>query len=228
MSINELIKISDKLDAKELIEKSYEIFKSKIIASTSFGATSGIIIDLIGKLNLPIRIVYVNTGFFFKETLEYIETFKKLYKTANFIEIKASEDRETFLKKYGSDIFTKNPDLCCRERKIKPFYEYIRKNDIKAWISGIRKDQTDFRKKLNRIEILESGLIKIYPLLNWTSKDAYNYMKNNNIPFHPLYEKGYTSIGCEPCTELPDLYDERSGRWKGLCKKECGLHLEIK
>lgn len=228
MDINELIKRSETLDAKELIKESYKIFQPKIIASTSFGATSGVIIDLINKLKLPIKIVYVNTGFFFKETLEYIETLKKLYEKIEFVEINASENKETFLNKYGEDIFKKNPDLCCRERKVKPFYEYLKKNDIKAWISGIRKDQTEHRKNLERLELLESGLVKIYPILNWTSKDVHNYMEKNNIPFHPLYKKGYTSIGCEPCTELPDLYDERSGRWKGLCKKECGLHLEIK
>lgn len=228
MNINELLRLSETLDAKGLIEKSYHLFKPKIISSTSFGITSGVIIDLICKLNLPIEIVYVNTGFFFKETLEYIEILKNFYKNANFVEVKASENKETFLKKFGYDIFKKDPDFCCRERKVKPFYDYIRKKDIRAWISGIRKEQTDFRRTLNRIEILDSGLVKIYPLLNWTSKDVYNYMKDNNIPFHPLYEKGYTSIGCEPCTELPDFYDERSGRWKGLCKKECGLHLEIK
>jgi phosphoadenosine phosphosulfate reductase len=228
MNIEEFIHLSETLDAKELIKKSFEVFKPNIIASTSFGATSGVIIDLIYKLKLPIKIVYVNTGFFFNETIDYIETLKKFYQDINFIEIGAKEDKETFLKKYGDDISKKNPDFCCRERKIIPFYDYIKNNSIKAWISGIRKDQTDFRKKLNKVEVLESGLIKIYPILNWTSKDVYNYLKDNNIPFHPLYEKGYTSIGCEPCTELPDLYDERSGRWKGLCKKECGLHLEIK
>jgi len=223
-----LRKNHEQLEALELIKYAYEIFKPNIIATTSFGVSSGVLIDIISKSCLPIKIVYVNTGFLFKETLDYIETIKKLYNKLEFIEISPNISKQDFLEKEGTDIMKKDPDFCCRERKIKPFYEYLQKNNIKAWISGLRKDQTEYRRKLKKIELLDSGIYKIYPILNWSSKDVHLYMEKNNIPFHPLYLKGYTSIGCEPCTELPDLNDERSGRWKGHYKKECGLHTEIK
>lgn len=228
MNSNELKEKSEFLGAMELIIYTYEIFKPKVIATTSFGTNSGVLIDLISKSNLPIKIVYVNTGFFFKETLDYIESIKKIYRHLDFIELKPDMSKDEFLKKYGTDIMKRDPDFCCRIRKISPFYEHIRKNNIKAWISGLRKDQTDYRRGLKKVEVLSNGLWKVYPILDWSSRDVYLYMKENNVPLHPLYKKGYTSIGCEPCTELPDLEDERSGRWKGLCKKECGLHTEIK
>ncbi len=227
MTINELMEKSELLPADELIKESYEIFKPDIIATSSFGASSGVIIDLVSKINLPIKIVYVNTGFLFKETLNYIETLKNLYKNIVFIEVSSNESTDDFIKEHGKDIFYKNPDLCCRLRKVEPLSNYIKQNHVKAWISGIRREQTEFRKHLKKIEITSNGIYKINPLLDWSSKDVHFYMKNNNIPFHPLYEKGYTSIGCEPCTELPDLSDERSGRWKGKEKKECGLHITI-
>lgn len=227
MKLNELIEKSESLSAEALIKESYEIFKPDIVATSSFGASSGVLIDLIAKTELPIKIVYINTGFLFKETLNYIETIKNRYKNLEFIEISSIQSKEEFLKEYGIEIMKENPDLCCRLRKIEPLTNFLKEKNIKAWLSGLRRDQTEYRQKLHKIELTKTGIYKINPILEWTSKDVHYYMVKNNIPFHPLYEKGYSSIGCEPCTELPDLFDERSGRWKGKTKKECGLHIHI-
>lgn len=224
--LKNLLEQQDSLKEMDLIKSAYDIFQSHIIATTSFGATSGVIIHLIWKSQLPIKVVYINTGFLFKETLVYIETIKNLYKEVTFVELKPAVSKSELLKEYGEDIFHKNPDLCCKINKVLPLNKYIEENQIKAWIAGLRKDQTDFRKNLQKITLTSKGLYKICPILNWTSKDVYYYMKANGIPFHPLYDKGYTSIGCEPCTDLPGD-DERSGRWKGKGKKECGLHTEL-
>lgn len=227
MKLDELIEKSESLPAEALIKEAYDIFKPDIIATSSFGANSGVLIDLIAKTNLPIKIVYINTGFLFKETLNYIETLKNLYKNLEFLEISSPQSREDFLKEYGLDIIKENPDLCCKLRKVEPLANYLKENGIKAWFAGLRRGQTDYRQQLKKIELTRTGLYKINPILDWTSKDVHYYMIKNNIPFHPLYEKGYTSIGCEPCTNLPDSTDERSGRWKGKTKKECGLHTNL-
>lgn len=227
MKLDELIEKSESLPAETLIKEAYNIFKPDIIATSSFGANSGVLIHLIAKTNLPIKIVYINTGFLFKETLDYIETLKNLYRNVEFVEISASQSKEDFLKEQGEDVFIKNPDLCCKLRKEEPLANYFKENKIRAWFAGIRRDQTEFRQRLKKVEITKKGLYKINLILDWTSKDVHNYMVENHIPFHPLYEKGYTSIGCEPCTDLPDLSDERSGRWKGKSKKECGLHTNL-
>ncbi len=224
MTLDELIEKAEQLSADVLIKESYEIFKPRIVATSSFGANSGVLIDLIAKSGLPISIVYVNTGFLFKETLEYIDKIKNLYPELDFIEISAQMSTDRFLKTYGVNVHKNNPDLCCRLRKIEPLMNFMDGLDIKAWLSGIRRDQTVFRSRLKKIELTKKGIYKISPIIDWTSKDVHDYMEKNKIPFHPLYEKGYTSIGCEPCTDLPDLSDKRSGRWKGKAKKECGLH----
>lgn len=227
MDLNELLKNQNNLSTEEIVAASYEIFKPEIIATSSFGAASGVLIHLIASLKLPIRIVYVNTGFLFKETLAYVEEFEERYKELVFIELKPGIDREDFLKTYGANVYNQNPDLCCRINKVEPLNKYLEENKIKAWITGLRAEQTEERKKTTKLSLLGSGIYKISPILDWTSKEVHYYMKDNGIPFHPLYDKGFTSIGCEPCTELPVDGDERSGRWKGKSKKECGLHTDI-
>lgn len=227
MKINNLIQQQNELTAEELILKSYEIFRDKIIATSSFGTTSGVLIHLLSTLKIPVKIVYVNTGFLFKETIDYIDKLKILYNNLEFVELHPALSREEFIKTYGNNIININPDFCCKINKVEPLKNYLDEQKIQAWFSGLRSEQTEFRKKLKRITLLKNGVYKILPILNWTEKEVYYYMKDNGIPFHPLYEKGYTSIGCEPCTELPDSDDERSGRWKGKKKKECGLHTKI-
>lgn len=224
--INHLLEEQEKLSAIELIKHSYQVFDNKLIATTSFGATSGVIIHLIYMLRLPIKIIYINTGYLFQETINYIEQLKNIYKEIEFIELKPSISKEEFSKRFGNNLPQTNPDLCCRINKIEPFAKYLKENGIKAWIAGLRSEQTDYRKGLHKITKTEKGYYKVCPILTWTSKEIYYYMKKNSIPFHPLYEIGYTSIGCEPCTDLPTS-DERSGRWKGKSKKECGLHTEL-
>ena len=96
---------------------------------------------------------------------------------------------------------------------------------LACWIAGLRRNQGTSRKDIKIIEEYGTGLVKVHPLANWTAKEIYGYMKKNDLPFHPLWEKGYTSVGCEPCTSLPiPGQDERSGRWAGSDKKECGIH----
>lgn len=213
--------------AQGLIRGAFESFGKKIIATTSFGATAGLLIHFIGEWELPIMIVHVNTGFLFPETLEYREALKERYKGLEFIELRPDLSRDSFLKRYGREIRNTDPDLCCRINKVEPLKAYLKEHRIKAWITAVRRHQTEFRSGLRHIEILENGRCKVMPFLDWDSRLVHNYMKENNIPFHPLYEQGYTSIGCEPCTSLPFCGDERSGRWKGKSKKECGLHCNI-
>lgn len=227
MDLKSFMENQEKYSAKELIKISFDIFNPYIIASSSFGATSGILVHHIWELNLPIPIVYINTGFLFKETLQYIEIFKEKYSSLNFIEITPEIKKEEFFKNYGIDIIQRNPDLCCKINKVLPFEKYVKENGIKAWISGIRSEQTNIRKETRKISIRKKGLYKISPFLDWSMKKVYYYMKEHEIPFHPLFEKGYTSIGCEPCTDFPIEGDERSGRWKGKNKTECGLHTLI-
>jgi len=119
-----------------------------------------------------------------------------------------------------------DPNLCCFLHKVQPMQNALK--GYQAWISGIRRDQTAVRARANFLELQEDGLLKINPLLNWTKADVNRYIEEHNLPPHPLYEKGYRSVGCAPCTiAIGENDDERAGRWAGRGKVECGLHTSM-
>ena len=133
------------------------------------------------------------------------------------------ERKEQVVRENDGVPYEKNPDLCCQINKVEPLDEALKGYD--AWMSGIRRRQTDFRKSIRFVEEYEGGRLKVSPLAKFTSRDAWWYLKENHIPQHPLFEKGYLSIGCWPCTHpVQEGDDERSGRWAGMAKKECGIH----
>jgi phosphoadenosine phosphosulfate reductase len=166
-------------------------------------------------------VVFINTGFHFAKTLEYRDSIVKLL-GIQLTEIFPRLSFEEFGERYGSDLYDRDPDLCCQINKVGPMREAL--DGVQAWINGRRRNQTPERRGIGHIEITGS-VVKINPLAGWTSRDTYRYLHAHNIPTHPLFEQGYTSIGCEPCTALPiPGQDERSGRWAGTKKRECGIH----
>jgi len=199
-----------------------EEFKGKVALSSSFGIGSAVLLHMVSRIDPAIKVIFINTGCHFKETLKYKEELVSLLKLSNIAEYAPSEkDLELFDP--DRTLFEKHHDLCCAIRKVEPIKRSLK--GLNAWISGIMRSQAKTRKGAHRVEAYEGGLFKVNPLVNWTSKDSFHYMEENDLPHHPLFEKGYSSIGCEPCTFLPtDENDERSGRWKGASKTECGLH----
>ena len=127
------------------------------------------------------------------------------------------------LARHGDRLYESDPDLCCRINKVEPMQLAL--EGVEAWINGRRRDQANTRTKMPIAERLRGGIVKVNPLANWTSKDTYDYLTANDIPLHPLFEQGYASIGCAPCTR-PILAgeDERAGRWSDRGKTEGGLH----
>jgi phosphoadenosine phosphosulfate reductase len=127
-------------------------------------------------------------------------------------------------KSYGDELWKHNPNLCCQMRKVVPLKEAL--TDVKAWISGLRRDQSPTRSNtqfINRDN--KFSKIKICPLIHWTWEDIMTYINLNQLPYNPLHDKGYPSIGCAPCTKpVLENGDSRAGRWAGLTKTECGLH----
>ena len=131
---------------------------------------------------------------------------------------------DVFKYEYGN-LYELDPDLCCHINKTEPLQNAL--GEYKAWISGVRADQTAHRATLKEYNLQEDGRMKICPMLRWTSKDIWTYHSRNNLPLHPLSIEGFTSIGCAPCTRRPENGDERSGRWANNCKTECGIHTNI-
>jgi phosphoadenylyl-sulfate reductase (thioredoxin) len=144
----------------------------------------------------------------------------------NVIDLYRDTRWDVFVRQNVRTLPLEDPNLCCYLHKVLPMQQAMR--SAKAWINGIRRDQTPQRAKAPILELQKDGLLKVHPLLNWTRADVAAYLKEHNLPAHPLFEKGYRSVGCAPCTTPVGLDDdERAGRWTGRGKTECGLHTSM-
>ncbi|MFS0647220.1 phosphoadenylyl-sulfate reductase [Siminovitchia sp. 179-K 8D1 HS] len=210
--------------AVKILQWAYDSYKDAIIYACSFGAEGIVLIDLISKIKQDAQIVFLDTGVHFKETYELIDKVKEKYPELNIQLKKPALTLEEQAKQYGSELWKSRPDLCCFIRKVKPLEEVLQ--GVPAWISGLRREQSSSRKDTNFVNKDERfRSIKVCPLIYWTWEDVWNYIRENNLPYNPLHDKGYHSIGCEPCTSpVTNNEDFRAGRWAGFHKTECGLH----
>jgi phosphoadenosine phosphosulfate reductase len=198
-------------------------FFPKLTMATAFGPEGNCIIHMLAEIEPRVRIFNLETGYQFKETLRLRERIKERYR----IEVEYVRPEltvEEYERKHGQPLYTKDPNQCCFDRKVLPLRRAV--VGYRAWMSAIRKDQTADRGKADIVQWdAKFNLVKISPLLAWTKSDVWNFILRNDVPYNPLHDAGYPSIGCEPCTEpVEDGQDERAGRWKGTAKKECGLH----
>ncbi|MED1674288.1 phosphoadenylyl-sulfate reductase [Pallidibacillus thermolactis] len=211
--------------AFEVLKWSYETFGDSIIYACSFGAEGIVLIDLISKVKKDAEIVFLDTSLHFKETYELIDRIKEKYRDLNIRIKKPKLTLEEQEEKYGPELWRKDPNLCCFIRKVRPLEEVL--YGIPAWISGLRREQSPSRAKtdfVNKDERFHS--IKVCPLIYWTWEDVWNYIDTNKLPYNPLHDQDYPSIGCAPCTApVKEGEDLRSGRWQGFNKTECGLHI---
>ncbi len=232
----DLEKINQELEGKkpeEILAWAVREFSGRIAMSSSFGPESGVLLHMASRIDPNIPVLFLETGYHFPETLEYKENLTKLLGLKRVIDLKADPARKAeVVKQYEGVPYEKNPDLCCQINKVEPMDLALK--DYDAWVSGIRRQQTDFRKSIRIFEEYKRGeteLYKISPLASFTSREMWWYLKEHKIPIHPLYEKGYLSVGCWPCTRPVQAGDdERSGRWAGKAKTECGIHtfMEVK
>jgi phosphoadenosine phosphosulfate reductase len=188
----------------------------------SFQHEGVVIAHMLRSVAADTPIFFIDTGYHFPETLAYRDELVSRFglPVRNLTSVMP---RAEFVAKYGDDLYARDPDLCCRINKVEPMQLALR--GVRAWINGRRRDQAVTRTRMPIIERLQGGIVKVNPLANWTARDTYRYLVEHDIPTHPLFEQGYTSIGCAPCTR-PILAgeDERAGRWAGTGKTECGLH----
>ena len=204
-------------------------FPGRIAMTSSFGPESAALLHMVSQVDPSVSVLFLETGYHFPETLQYKEELIRLFGLKNVVDLKAdSQQKAQVVAQYEGVPYEKNPDLCCQINKVDPLERAL--PDYDAWMSGIRRHQTDFRKSVRIIEEYKRGdmprhLYKISPLANLTSREAWWYLKEHNIPKHPLYDKGYLSVGCWPCTRpVQEGDDERSGRWAGKAKTECDIH----
>ena len=206
---------------QEILKWAIQTYKPRIALSSSFGAQSAVLLHMCTQIEPAIPILFIDTGFLFQETYEFADTLKKKL-NLNIKMFRPSQEQINDVK----EKLKNNDSSCCDPVKVDLMKKAL--VGLDAWIAGLRRDQAATRKNIKIIEDYGEGLVKVHPIANWTSKDVHAYMTKHNLPYHPLREKGYTSIGCEPCTRKPsDPNDERSGRWAGQEKTECGIHTFI-
>ena len=219
-TLDRLVELNKKyrsLNVHDRIEELYHDFEvSDIMLTSSFAATSAMLLKFFSDVNKDQLIYFIDTGYHFKETLIYKDYLTKLY-DLNVLDVTAEEWKHTFTTE--DKTWTKDPDLCCSINKVQPLESIKEKYTV--WVSGLMRWQSDNRSSLDIFEE-RNGMIKFYPLLDVTQDERESFIKDHHLPFHPLISKGYFSIGCEHCT-VPGK--GREGRWNNSPKTECGLHL---
>jgi phosphoadenosine phosphosulfate reductase len=228
MEIEEIKKVAEEFENKEpqdVLRWAIKKFKPKIALACSFGLEDIAIVDMISKVDPYMRIFYIDTSLLFKETYDVIERIKGRYGIEPVC-YKPKISLEEQEKLYGKNLWERDPNLCCGIRKVEPLKEAL--NGLDAWITGIRREQSETRRNAEAVEWDGlHGLVKVNPLINWTLGDTFRYVLQNDVPYNALHDKNYPSIGCYPCTRPVMLgEDQRVGRWSGFEKTECGLHVK--
>ena len=200
-----------------------DVFPGKICLVSSFGAEAALLLDMASKVDKALPVVFIDTQKLFPETLAYRDMLIARYAFTN-VKTYYPDYADTSRSDPGEDLWSRDVNACCYIRKVKPLEKALQGFD--AWITGRKRFQGGTRKDMPLIESA-GGRVKINPLANWDRNDVAKAFKERDIPLHPLKEHGYLSIGCMPCTSIPDDPDDpRSGRWQGQEKTECGIHLD--
>ena len=196
----------------------------RLTMATAFGAEGCCLIHMLADIEPRVRIFNLETGYQFQETLDLRERIKDRY-GIEVEYIRPEMSVAEYETEHGGPLYTIRPDQCCHDRKVIPLRQAILGYD--AWISAIRSDQTAYRAVAGVVQWdAKFSLVKINPLLSWTKKDVWGFITRHDVPYNPLHDQNYPSIGCWPCTRpITEGEDDRAGRWSGTIKKECGLHV---
>ncbi|MAZ77377.1 MAG: phosphoadenylyl-sulfate reductase [Legionellaceae bacterium] len=207
---------------QEILAWAWNEYAPRVKVATGFGAEGMVLIHMLAEIAPQISVFNLDTGYQFPESLSLKEAVKKRYG----IDIKLVQPETSvtdYEKIHGGPVYLTDANQCCHDRKVTVLKKALQ--GTSAWLTAIRRDQSPTR---SNVPILgwdkQFNLVKINPLANWNKHDVWAFIKKYNIPYNPLYDQGYTSIGCWPCTKKPNNSDERSGRWSGSEKTECGIH----
>jgi phosphoadenosine phosphosulfate reductase len=212
--------------ASLLVRENIEHAAGEICVTSSFQAEDVIVLHMVRSVLPDVAVIFLDTGYHFAETYAYRDRIAREW-SLNLInllpETTVEQQESVFGKLYQSE-----PSRCCAMRKVQPLFSALERYAL--WFTGLRREQAKSRAALQPVELfaLPGGkqIRKVSPLAEWSTRDVWEYASHHGIPLLPLYEKGYSSIGCEPCTSLPaDSNDPRSGRWGGK-KHECGIHIQ--
>lgn len=229
----EFVALAADKQGKELISVAVDFFGVENMASlSSFGSYSSLLLSYIVEVNGNVPILFLDTGKHFPETLQYVEELQKTLPLNNLIRLKP-QDKILAGADASGNLWKTNVNRCCWIRKVEPLDRYIEESNLRALVTGRRFYQTSDRADIKTVELDDKGVIRINPFAFWSKEHIVREFNARELLQHPLFERGYPSIGCEPCTsQVKDGEDERSGRWRHTVtesgegqKVECGIHL---
>jgi phosphoadenosine phosphosulfate reductase len=210
-------------EIKQQIDK-YNSEGKKMFATSSFQTHSLPMLHILSRIDKSIAVYFINTGYHFPDTLRFRDEVADSF-GLNLIDQHPLIPKNLQKDAEGNLYFTSDPDYCCYLNKVQPLEPVLAEYDI--WINGIRADQNSNRKNMGKEQPAPHNTLRYHPMLEWNNKMIFDYIKEYNLPTHPLEAKGYLSIGCEPCTRKHIEENSRGGRWFGMKKVECGLHTEL-
>jgi len=208
---------------QDVLVNAVENYTASLILAASFGAEDVILIDMLHKLAPTIPVFYLDTNIHFAETYDTRDKLQARY-GMTFIQVQPQLTLAEQAEKHGDKLWEREPNLCCEIRKVEPLKRVL--SNHQAWITGIRREQSPTRANTKKVEWDEKfDLVKFNPLADWTEAQVWEYIHAHDVPYNPLHDRNYPSIGCRVCTRavMPGQ-DSRSGRWSGFEKTECGLH----
>ncbi|HEV2492371.1 MAG TPA: phosphoadenylyl-sulfate reductase [Terriglobia bacterium] len=209
--------------AEELVAWGLTEFDPQVAIASSFGAEDVVLIDMAARSRGKFRLFTLDTDFLFDETYTLIDQIEQRY-GVRVERTRPSLTPEEQARQFGEALWGRHPDQCCNIRKVEPLTKKL--SELKAWITGIRRDQAPTRANARKLEWdARFGLVKFNPIADWTWEQVWDYIRAHNVLYNPLHDRNYPSIGCTYCTRPVALgEDPRAGRWSGFQKTECGLH----
>jgi phosphoadenosine phosphosulfate reductase len=225
--------VNSKLKTPEdALKWAYDTFGNKIAKASSFGPEDSVVTDMIIKVNPKARFFTLDTGRLNQETYDVMDAIAKKYNINFEVMFPETVAVEEMVRTKGINLFYDSVDnrkLCCEIRKVRPLNKIL--STLDAWVTGLRSDQNENRSQASMVELdhLHGGIVKINPIIDWTWEQVLSYIKERNLPYNKLLDKGFTSIGCEPCTRaIKPGENLRAGRWwwESDTHKECGLHMK--
>jgi phosphoadenosine phosphosulfate reductase len=215
--------VAESWKAEQILSWAFATYGEDVAIATGMGAEGMVLLDIASRINPDMKVFTGDTEFLFPETYDLIDRVEERYgiKIERILSQLSPEEQE---REFGPRLWANNPDRCCELRKVAPLRRKL--STLDAWITAIRRGQTPERAGAKKIDWdPKFNLVKINPLADWTHQQVWSYIVKNDVPYNPLHDRSYPSIGCTNCTRaVRPGEDARAGRWAGFGKTECGLH----
>jgi phosphoadenosine phosphosulfate reductase len=223
-TIAELQPLAESWSPQHVLTWAFETFGNGVAISSAFGAEGMVLIDMASRVHKDFRLFTIDTEFLFPETYSLMDKIEQRYGvTIEKVYSQLAPDEQE--RHHGAALWSRDPDLCCNLRKVEPLRRKL--SELQAWITSIRRDQTSARAGARKVEWdTKFGLVKINPIVDWSSKQVWRYIRQHDVPYNALHDQNFPSIGCTHCTAaVRPGEDPRAGRWPSFAKSECGLHV---